>query len=43
MKGEFQSRIAAAFDVNQGRIADVKAGRLHPESLAEAMRRRLAA
>lgn len=30
--GEIQSRIAAMFDVNQGRIADVKKGRLHPGS-----------
>lgn len=40
--GEFYSRIAADFDVNQGRIADVKLGRMHPGSLAEAMRRRAA-
>lgn len=39
MRGEFQSRIAADFDVNQGRIADVKAERLHPGSRAEALRR----
>lgn len=32
MKGEFQSRIASDFDVNQGRIAEVKKGRLHPGS-----------
>lgn len=36
---EMYSRIAASFDVNQGRIADVKFGRLHPGSLAEAVRR----
>lgn len=41
--GEMYSRIAARFDVNQGRIADVKFGRLHPGSAEEAQRRRLAA
>ena len=30
MAGEMYSRIAATYDVNQGRIADVKFGRLHP-------------
>ncbi|MGN8092271.1 hypothetical protein [Methylobacterium sp. 22177] len=39
MAGEMYSRIAAAYDVNQGRIADVKFGRLHPTSYAEAARR----
>lgn len=43
MQGEFQSRIAADFDVNQGRVADVKAGRLHPGSYNEALRRKMAA
>ena len=42
MRGEFYSRIARDFDVNQGRIADVKFGRLHPGSYAEALRRRAA-
>lgn len=41
--GEMYSRIAARFDVNQGRIADVKFGRIHPGSYAEAMRRRAVA
>lgn len=41
--GEFYSRIAADYDVNQGRIADVKFGRLHPASYEEALRRRKAA
>lgn len=41
MGGEIYSRIAASYDVNQGRIADVKFGRLHSESYDEAMRRRL--
>ncbi|KQP35954.1 hypothetical protein [Methylobacterium sp. Leaf100] len=40
MDGEIYSRIAAPFDVNQGRIADVKFGRLHPGSYDEAVRRR---
>lgn len=38
-RGEMYSRIAAAYDVNQGRIADVKFGRLHPTSYDEAVRR----
>jgi hypothetical protein len=38
--GEFYSRIAPDYDVNQGRIADVKFGRIHPTSLKEAQRRR---
>ena len=37
--GEMYSRIAASYDVNQGRVADVKFGRLHPTSHAEAVRR----
>lgn len=40
--GEIYSRIAARFDVNQGRVADVKFGRLHPGSGEEAQRRRAA-
>lgn len=43
MAREFYSRIAADYDVNQGRVADVKMGRLHPGSYAEALRRRRAA
>lgn len=39
MNGEMYSRIAAEYDVNQGRIADVKFGRLHLGSYAEAVRR----
>ncbi|KQT55028.1 hypothetical protein ASG52_25220 [Methylobacterium sp. Leaf456] len=39
MAGEMYSRIAADYDVNQGRIADVKFGRLHPTSRDEALRR----
>lgn len=31
-KGEIQSRIAAMFDVNQGRVSEVKTGLLHPNS-----------
>jgi hypothetical protein len=43
MSGEMYSRIAASFDVNQGRIADVKFGRIHPGSYDEALRRSKAA
>ena len=41
--GELYSRIAARFDVNQVRVADVKFGRLHPGSFDEACRRQAAA
>lgn len=41
--GELYQRIAASYDVNQGRVADVKFGRLHAGSYEEAMRRRRAA
>jgi hypothetical protein len=37
--GEMYSRIAASYDVNQGRIADVRFGRLHPDSYQVAMER----
>ncbi len=43
MDREFQSRIAADYDVNIGRISEVKTGLLHPGSRAEALRRRKAA
>ncbi|CAO4192073.1 hypothetical protein LFADAHJC_LOCUS399 [Methylorubrum extorquens] len=39
MAGEMYSRTAADYDVNQGRIADVKFVRLHPTSREEAVRR----
>jgi hypothetical protein len=39
MNNEMYSRIASSYDVNQGRIADVKFGRLHAGSYAEACRR----
>jgi hypothetical protein len=39
MSHEMYSRIAADYDVNQGRIADVKFGRLHLGSYDEAVRR----
>lgn len=32
--GEAYSRIAATHDVNQGRVADVVKGRLHPQAAA---------
>lgn len=37
--GEIQSRIAARFDVNIGRISEVNTEKLHPGSRAEAMKR----
>ena len=43
MRGELYSRIAAVYDVNQARVADVKFGRLHPGSRDEALQRRRAA
>lgn len=39
MDSDIYSRIAATYDVNQARIADVKFGRLHPGSKEEAVRR----
>jgi hypothetical protein len=36
--GEIQSRIAAFFDVNQGRISEVVNGELHPGSIDAARR-----
>ena len=30
--GEYQNRIAAAFDVNQGRVNEVLKGKMHPGS-----------
>lgn len=40
--GEFHSRIARDYDINQGRISDIKKGRLHPGSYEEALRRKAA-
>ena len=40
MNREFYSRIASDYDINQGRVADVKFGRLHPGSFEEALRRK---
>lgn len=39
MKGELQSRIAALFDTNGGRISEVNTGKRHPGSKDEAIRR----
>ena len=38
--GEFQNRIAAAFDVNPGRVNDVLKGRKYSESRAAALSHR---
>ncbi len=38
--GEFQNRIAASYDVNPGRIAEIKKGVRHPGSYEVAMRGR---
>ena len=40
MNGEKYSRILPDYDVNQGRISEVKTGKLHPGSYEEALRRR---
>jgi len=37
--GELQSRIAAFFDTNSGRISEVNTGKRHPGSREEAVRR----
>ncbi|ESY80555.1 hypothetical protein X740_12385 [Mesorhizobium sp. LNHC221B00] len=39
INGEKQSRIAARYDTNGGRISEVNTGKLHPGSRAEALRR----
>ncbi len=36
LSGEIQSRIAAEFDVNQGRVAEIKTGEKFPDSFAVA-------
>ena len=41
MDGEFHSRIARDFDVNQGRISEIRNHKLHPGSYEEALKRRL--
>lgn len=38
-QGTLQSRIAAKFDVNGGRISEVNTGKLHPDSRKEALKR----
>ena len=42
MRGEIQSRIAADFDVNGGRISEVNTGKTHPNSREEALHRSMA-
>ncbi len=37
LRGEFVNRIAAHFDVNPGRIAEIKKGELHPGSREAAL------
>lgn len=39
MEGELQSRIAAKFDTNLGRVSEVKNGVRHPGSREEALKR----
>ena len=38
MKGEFHSRIASDFDVNQGRISEIRNHKLHPGSYEKAVK-----
>lgn len=38
-EGEFQNRIAASYDANPARVAEVIKGTRHPGSREEAMRR----
>ncbi len=40
MEGVFQSRIAARFDTNSGRVSEIKTGKRHPGSLKEALKRK---
>ena len=37
LAGEYQHDIAASYGYNQGRIADVKSGRLHPDAKGAAL------
>lgn len=39
MDGELQSRVAAKFDTNGGRISEINTGKLHPGSRDEALKR----
>lgn len=39
LRGELHSRIAPDYDVNSGRISEVKTGKLHPGSYEEALQR----
>ncbi len=39
LSGELQSRVAARFDTNSGRISEVNTGKLHPGSREEALKR----
>lgn len=39
MDGWLQSRIAAHFDTNGGRISEINTGKKHPGSFGEALRR----
>lgn len=41
--GEYQHRIAASYEINQGRVCDVLKERLHPGSKAVALKRKEAA
>jgi len=43
MRGELHSRIAADFDVNQGRISEIRTGKLYRGSYQGALRRKAAA
>ena len=40
--GEFQNRIAACYDVNPGRISEIKTGQLHAGSREVALRNKAA-
>jgi menaquinone-dependent protoporphyrinogen IX oxidase len=40
MEGWLQSRVAAFYDVNGGRISEINTGKRHPGSKAEALKRR---
>jgi hypothetical protein len=39
LRGELHSRIAPDYDVNAGRISEVKTGKIHHGSYEEALRR----
>ncbi len=38
LRGEYQNRVAADYDVNPGRVAEIKSGKLFPGAREKAIR-----